>query len=80
MSNFSFGELANSPNASYRKYKDSIYYGEIVNDQRQGRGVLLYGNGRVYEGDWQNDCKHGKGFEKYSNGTTYEGGFANSRP
>ena len=33
-----------------KKYKEALYYGEIVNGKRHGIGIILYNNSRVYEG------------------------------
>jgi hypothetical protein len=48
-----------------KRYIDAIYFGEIVENKRNGKGVMRYKTGRVYEGDWQNDLRHGKGYERY---------------
>jgi hypothetical protein len=68
--------LTASPFYQVRKYNDSIYYGEIQENQRNGNGAMAYNNGRYYEGDWKNDYRHGKGYELYLNQNTYEGEFS----
>ena len=55
--------LRESPNLKIKKFKESAYYGEIVNGKRHGQGIMIYNNERVYEGLWENDYKQGKGFE-----------------
>lgn len=42
-------------------YKESVYYGEIKQNKKQGLGIMIYKNGRLYEGEWQNDQKKGLG-------------------
>lgn len=78
-----------------KKYKDCIYFGEVLNGKRHGTGthlplifflnvlsigVMVYVNGRVYEGEWENELKHGKGLEISPNGNTYKGQFLNGKP
>jgi hypothetical protein len=46
-----------------KKYKDSAFYGEIINGKRHGLGVMMYSNDRIYEGEWESDYKNGKGYE-----------------
>jgi hypothetical protein len=33
-----------------KRYKTSVYYGEMKENKRHGKGIMLYDNGRVYEG------------------------------
>ena len=35
-----------------KQYKDAVYKGELKDRKREGKGVIIYNNGRVYEGDW----------------------------
>jgi hypothetical protein len=49
-SEFLFEELLQSEHFAIKHYKDSIYRGEVVERKREGKGVILYNNGRVYEG------------------------------
>ena len=58
-----------------RRYVDAIFFGEILETKRNGKGLMKYKSGRVYEGDWVNDLRHGRGFEKYQNGNLYQGSF-----
>ncbi|CDW73917.1 UNKNOWN [Stylonychia lemnae] len=66
-------------NFGTKHYKDSIYYGQLEERKRQGKGVIIYNTGRLYEGDWQNDQRHGHGFEKYVNGNTYQGQYQDGK-
>lgn len=58
-----------------KRYIDAIYFGEICESKRNGKGVMRYKSGRVFEGDWQNDLRHGHGYERYQNGNVYKGSF-----
>lgn len=78
-------EIRRSPNFAVRKFPDAIYIGEVNKDLpetdededplRQGKGIMLYKNGRIYEGEWRKDLRTGRGYEKYTNGNEYEGDF-----
>jgi hypothetical protein len=48
-----------------KQYKDAIYKGELVERKRQGKGIIIYNNGRCYEGEWSDDKRHGKGYERF---------------
>ena len=65
---FDLDELKQSENFAIKKYKESVYRGEILNKVRNGFGVCSYTNGRLYEGFWEQDLRHGKGYERFSNG------------
>ena len=58
-----------------KRYMDAVYFGEIVNSKRQGKGVMRYLNTRVYEGEWEKDLRQGRGYERYENGNVYIGMF-----
>jgi hypothetical protein len=73
-------ELLQSDKVKKRKYNDAIFWGEIENSKRHGKGIMKYVHGRVYEGDWKNDMRCGRGFEKHANGDTYIGEFRNGKP
>jgi hypothetical protein len=47
---FDYDQLKQSETFGIKKYKDSIYRGNIVNGQRSGLGVILYRTQRLYEG------------------------------
>ena len=73
-------QLRESSYLKIKKYKDSAYYGEIVNGKRHGLGVMLYGNHRIFEGNWECDFKNGKGYEEFENGCVYQGYYVNGKP
>ena len=54
--------LRASAHLKLKKFKESVYYGEIVNLKRHGQGIMVYNSDRVYEGHWENDFKHGRGY------------------
>ena len=64
-----------------KKYKDSVYRGEIdQNDSmRHGRGVMIYSSGRVYEGTWLHDKRDGSGYERFANGNQYIGEYKSGK-
>ena len=77
---FDFELLKHSENFGIKKYRDSIYKGELRatpesgnKPKRHGKGVCVYGNGRIYEGNWEDDQRSGRGFELFSNGNSYQG-------
>ena len=70
---FSFEELKSRTNFAIKRYKESLYRGEIETGHRHGTGICVYEIGRVYEGEWSNDKRHGKGYERFSNGNQYLG-------
>ena len=64
--------IENSDNFGIKRFKDAIFRGEIdENNKRNGKGVIVYKNGRVYEGDWLDDKRQGRGYELFSNGNVY---------
>lgn len=75
-----FADIKASNKTKLKRYKDCIYFGEIINSNRHGKGLMVYADGRVYEGEWANDLKHGKGLEILANGNRYEGQFLNGKP
>ena len=41
-----------------KKYKEAVYFGEIGSEsKKEGKGVMLYTNGRVYEGEFVDNFK-----------------------
>ncbi|KAL4456885.1 hypothetical protein ABPG74_014523 [Tetrahymena malaccensis] len=72
-------EILKSDHVKLKRYKQSVYFGDMINNQRCGKGIMIYFNGRAYEGEWQNDYKFGRGFELYPNGNRYEGYFVNGK-
>lgn len=65
---FDFEALKKSDKFAIKRYKESLYRGEIDDGTRHGKGICVYEIGRVYEGDWLGDKRHGKGYERFSNG------------
>lgn len=48
-------ELRESSKFGVKKFNDAIYMGELENvngGERNGKGVMVYKNGRIYEGNW----------------------------
>merc|ERR1719336_3210324 len=52
----------------------SVYMGQVLNQQREGRGIYKCGSD-LYEGEWHNDKQHGAGCQTWSDGRSYEGQF-----
>ena len=65
---FDFEELKKSDNFAIKRYKESLYRGELLDGVRQGSGICVYNIGRIFEGEWLDDKRHGKGYERFSNG------------
>ena len=76
---FDYKELQQKENFAFKRYKDSLYRGEVVENKRQGLGICVYEIGRIYEGSWDLDKRHGKGYEKFSNGNQYLGDYDHGR-
>ena len=48
---FNYEEIMKLPNFGIKKYQDSVYRGELTDDNRRfGWGVMVYRKNRVYEG------------------------------
>lgn len=77
---FDFEEIKQRDTFGIKMFKDSCYKGELLNNKRNGAGVMIYRKCRLYEGYWQGDNRHGKGMERYSNGNRYEGDFKANKP
>lgn len=58
-----------------KRYVDAVYFGEVVNMKRTGKGIMKYRSGRLYEGEWFEDIRNGLGYEKYASGNVYSGCF-----
>jgi len=76
----SITDIKSSTKTKIKRYKDCVYFGEIINSKRHGKGIMVYADTRIYEGEWENDLKHGSGLEILSNGNKYEGHFLNGKP
>ena len=55
------------------------YEGEYRFDQRHGRGVYQWHDGRVFDGMFREDKRHGKGKFIWPDGAVYEGEFRNGQ-
>ena len=71
---FKFDELKQDPNFQVLRLGDAIYMGMMINNKRNGKGIMKYKN-RLYEGYWEEDLRHGEGFEVYKNNNYYIGSF-----
>jgi hypothetical protein len=61
--------------ASYALPNGDRYEGEVMSNQRSGKGVYLFANGDRYEGEFANDQFMGRGAMTFANGDRYEGQF-----
>jgi hypothetical protein len=51
------------------------YDGAFKDNQRNGRGKMMYEDGSIYEGEWKDDRHHGSGKWLSVDGSSYEGEF-----
>ena len=72
--------LLTSPRHTLKKFRESVFLGEIFEGRRSGIGIMVYVNGRVYEGEWAENFKQGKGYEKFSNSSVYKGDYVKGKP
>ena len=62
-----------------KKYENGDKYdGEVIDDMKDGKGVMQYIGGNKYDGEWKNDKKEGKGTFIYKSGSQYLGEFKNN--
>lgn len=64
MTNVYIGDWLNGKrtNEGQQFYRDGIYVGNFVNDQRSGLGIMwLDENSSAYMGEWENDKYNGVG-------------------
>jgi hypothetical protein len=61
--------------ASYALPNGDRYDGEVMANQRSGKGVYLFANGDRYEGEFANDQFMGRGTMAFANGDRYDGQF-----
>ena len=62
--------------SSFKKidYPDGGWYkGNILNEEREGNGMMIYRSGAIYEGQWLKNLRHGKGQHTYPDGSFYQG-------
>ena len=62
-------------NFSTKEYENGTYEGSIINNKREGKGIMRYKSGDIYEGYYKNDKKDGKGIYTSIDGYKYEGYF-----
>ena len=68
--------LAGERTFKHFKFPDqSVYTGEWLESQRDGRGKLIHMNGDTYEGEWVFDRQCGLGKQLWADGSVYTGGF-----
>ena len=60
-----------------KDFEEGIYYGKVVNGQRNGYGRLEYKDDSIYEGNWKNNLKDGKGEYKRNDGFVFSGYWKN---
>ena len=53
------------------------YEGDIVENKRSGRGVMIFRDGTRYDGEWRDDAMNGRGIMTLPNGERLEGFFVN---
>ena len=55
-------------NITYKiiEYKNAKYEGGTLDDKKEGKGKIVYGNGDKFDGNFMNDKKEGRGIYYYS--------------
>lgn len=76
---YSYEALSQLPSFAVKFSKGKIYFGQIVNGFKHGKGVLLDDN-HVYEGEFNNNRKHGNGYERFPSQNYFQGLYVNGRP
>lgn len=64
------------------KFDDGNYFGNFVNDKKEGQGTFVTDKGTTYIGAWLNDKKNGQGTQTWENGSrkVYEGSWVYGKP
>ena len=57
----------------------STYFGQMVNNKREGLGKMQWSDGSMYEGFWNNNMANGLGRLIHSDGDMYEGDWINDK-
>jgi hypothetical protein len=71
--------VGKDPRFSQRKSEDGgVYYGELKNGVKEGRGKLVTPGGDLFEGEWRNNSLHGRARSTWANGDVYVGFFDNN--
>jgi hypothetical protein len=56
------------------KFEDGgAYEGDVLDNNRHGKGKCIYPDGAVYVGEWSHDQRHGQGKCTFKDGGIYEG-------
>ena len=55
------------------------YEGNFINAKANGKGTLMYKDGKRYVGEFLNSEKHGKGIYYFADSSRYEGDFKNDK-
>lgn len=58
---------------------NGIYYGEVINGLKHGKGKYIFNNKEIYKGEWKNGKLEGYGIYYYANGSCYLGEFVNGQ-
>ena len=71
-------------NIQIKTYDKGRYEGHLINDKREGKGIMYYNDGNRYEGEFKNDKAEGKGIIYYNKDDEkkrekYEGDFKNNK-
>ena len=61
------------------KNNKEIYYGDWVNDKREGKGIYCWDDGYIYEGNFKNDKKEDPNGFIYDSSFNYENNILNDR-
>jgi hypothetical protein len=76
MSKYDIGDIYKYDKIIYEN--GDIYIGEIMNNEKNGYGILTYANGDVYEGEFINNERNGHGKHTLS-GNIYIGEYRNDK-
>ena len=60
---------------TYTEPDGTVYEGQWMYRERNGRGTLTFPDGRKYTGDFKSDQRHGQGTMLYPDGRQYVGDF-----
>src|SRR2546426_943856 len=58
-----------------QKLNGTEYKGQIVNEKKFGKGIILKNNKVMFEGEFKNDFFHGEGKFVFNTGMIYQGNF-----
>jgi hypothetical protein len=66
--------LKQSPHLRKKRYVDALFFGEIIDSKRHGRGFEKYQNGNIYLGAFDKGKAHGQGHYTWkATGEVYDG-------